>query len=200
MKRYAQTGSAICPVLLSLLLILGIATVFWPVSGYKFLNFDDNVYVTDNVNVCRGFTWESVRWAFTTTEAGFWHPLTWLSLMGDCALYRLNPGGYHWTNVLFHIASTLLLFFLLRRMTGSLYRSGLVAALFAVPPLQFEKSIDHFERALQLQPDYANAHYYLALVFIRQGLSGEARRHYQRAVQINPAYGSGQMQADFFKR
>ena len=129
---------AYAPILLSFLLILGIVTVFWPVPGYEFLNYDDDIYVTDNVHVCGGMSWENVKWAFGTIEAGFWQPLTWLSLMLDYEIFHLNAGGYHWTNVLFHIANTLLLFFVLRRMTGALWKSGLVAALFAVHPSHVE--------------------------------------------------------------
>ncbi len=126
------------PIILSLLLVLSILLVFCPVSDYEFLNFDDNIYVTDNVHVCGGLSWESVKWALGATEAGFWHPLTWLSLMLDNEIFHLNAGGYHWTNVLLHIANTLLLFFVLRRMTGALWRSGFVAALFAIHPLHVE--------------------------------------------------------------
>ncbi len=122
----------------SLLLILGIVVVFGSVASHDFLNYDDNIYVTANINVCRGLTWENMQWAFTAMEAGFWHPLTWLSLMSDYELYRLSAGGYHWTNVLFHIASSVLLFFTLYRMSGALWRSGFVAALFALHPLNVE--------------------------------------------------------------
>lgn len=126
------------PLLFSLLLVLGIVIIYGPVSHHEFLNYDDNIYVTSNANVCQGLTWANVRWAFSATEAGFWHPLTWLSLMADYTLYRLNAGGYHWTNVLLHAASSLLLFFCLYRVSGALWRSGLVAALFACHPLNVE--------------------------------------------------------------
>jgi len=126
------------PLILSLSLILIILIIFYPVSGFEFLNYDDDIYVTDNIRVRGGLQWENVQWAFITIEAGFWHPLTWLSLMLDHEIFRLNAGGYHWTNVLFHIANTLLLFYVLRRMTGTLWRSGCVAALFAIHPLHVE--------------------------------------------------------------
>jgi len=124
--------------LLCLLLIAAILSVFWQVQYHSFINYDDNVYVTQNRNVQSGLSQESVLWAFTATDAGFWHPLTWLSLMFDYKLYRLNPAGYHWTNVIFHIANTLLLFLALNRMTGAIWQSGFVAALFAVHPLHVE--------------------------------------------------------------
>ena len=124
--------------IVSIILILLILTVYWPVQHYEFLNFDDQVYVTDNLHVRSGLSWQNVFWAFRSTDAGFWHPLTWLSLMMDHQLYLMNAGGYHWTNVLFHVGSTLLLFMVLHRMTGAVWRSGFVAALFAIHPLHVE--------------------------------------------------------------
>jgi tetratricopeptide (TPR) repeat protein len=88
--------------------------------------------------VLAGLTWDGVIWSFSTLEAAFWHPLTWLSLMADSELYGMNAGGYHWTNVLLHLANTLLLFLVLSRMTGAVWRSGFVAALFALHPLHVE--------------------------------------------------------------
>ena len=121
-----------------MILVVCVLIVFWPVSGHDFVNYDDDLYVTDNIRVCGGLTWDNVKWAFSATEAGFWHPLVWLSLMVDFSLFRLNAGGYHWTNVLFHIANTLLLFVVLHRMTGALWRSMIVAILFAIHPLHVE--------------------------------------------------------------
>lgn len=125
-------------ILISITLVIMTLLIFWRVQHFEFLNYDDQIYVTDNAQVRQGLTFESVKWAFTSDEAGFWHPLTWLSLMLDYELYRLNPGGYHWTNLLFHIASTILLFWGLNRMTGEVWCSGFVAALFAVHPLHVE--------------------------------------------------------------
>ena len=76
-----------------------------------------------------GLTWPGIVWAFQSGDAANWHPLTWISHMLDCQLYGLNPGGHHLTNLLFHIANTLLLFLWLERLTGALWRSALVAAL-----------------------------------------------------------------------
>ena len=112
--------------------------VFWQVNHFEFLNFDDDVYVTDNVHVQAGLTPQGVLWAFTTTDAEFWHPLTWLSLMIDADLYGRNAGGYHLTNLILHVLAALLLFSLFHRMTDALWRSALVAALFAVHPLHVE--------------------------------------------------------------
>ena len=123
-----------------ILLLLAAATlaVYWQARGHDFIAFDDDLYVTENSNVQNGLTWRGIKWAFTTTQAYNWHPLVWLSHMLDFRLYKLNPAGHHFTNVLFHIANTLLLFLVLNRMTGSLWRSGFVAALFALHPLHVE--------------------------------------------------------------
>lgn len=120
--------------------VLAIVTfaVFGQVYSYDFINVDDNVYVTENSHVKSGITPANVAWAFGTTDAEFWHPLTWLSLMFDYYLYGLNAGGYHMTNLILHILSTLLLFWLFSRMTGEIGLSAFVAALFALHPLRVQ--------------------------------------------------------------
>src|SRR5208337_3907005 len=112
--------------------------VFWQVNQYGFVNFDDYVYVIENDHIQSGITPDGFRWAFSTTYAEFWHPLTWLSLMFDYQLHGLNAGGYHVTNLILHILSTLLLFWLFNRMTKALWRSAFVAALFALHPFHVE--------------------------------------------------------------
>ena len=124
--------------LICLILVLTAVTVFWQVRNHEFINLDDSKYVTENRHVQNGLTLNSMIWAFTTTQVANWHPLTWLSHMLDCQLYGLNPKGHHLTNVFLHLLNTLLLFFILQRMTGALWRSGLVAALFALHPLHVE--------------------------------------------------------------
>jgi len=124
--------------LIYLLLVLTTVTVFWQVRNHEFINLDDSKYVTENRHVQNGLTLDSMIWAFTTTQVANWHPLTWLSHMLDCQLYGLNPKGHHLTNVFLHLLNTLLLFFILQRMTGALWRSGLVAAFFALHPLHVE--------------------------------------------------------------
>lgn len=126
------------PALLSFLLIVCVAVIYWPVQNYQFLIYDDQIYVTGNIRVRDGLTWDNFLWAMRSMEAGFWHPLTWISLMLDSSLYRMNAGGYHWTNVLLHIGAALLLFSALYRMTGAVFRSFFVAALFAIHPLHVE--------------------------------------------------------------
>ena len=118
------------PVLvISLLLTLAIVVIFWRLPGHDFITIDDNVYVTDNSYVAAGLTAESIKWAFTTMRAEFWHPLTWLSLMADTQIFGDSPGGYHITNLGLHIINTLLLFYFLRKATGKDWQSGFAAAL-----------------------------------------------------------------------
>jgi tetratricopeptide (TPR) repeat protein len=119
-------------------LAVAMLAVFWQVNQYDFFDLDDPVYVTQNSHVQSGITLDGLRWAFSTTYAEFWHPLTWLSLMLDYQLFGLNAGGYHLTNLILHIMSALLLFWLFNRMTGSIWRSAFVAALFALHPLHVE--------------------------------------------------------------
>jgi tetratricopeptide (TPR) repeat protein len=125
-------------LLVCVLLILATLAVYWPVHKYDFVHYDDDDYVTDNQNVQRGLTWQSIKWAFTTSHASNWHPLTWLSHIIDCQLFGANAGYHHLVNLLFHIANTLLLFIVFNRMTKALWPSAFVAALFALHPLHVE--------------------------------------------------------------
>ena len=126
--------------------ILGVcvllAAAVWIVFGqtlhFGFINYDDPVYVSENAGIIRGLSWQGIAGLFTHTVAANWHPLTMLSHMLDCQFYGLNAGGHHVTNVLLHSASAILLFLLLREMTGSIWRSAFVAAVFAVHPLHVE--------------------------------------------------------------
>ena len=125
-------------LLISLFLIMVIVIVYIQVGTFDFVDFDDNLYVTENNYVKKGLAVEGFVWAFTTSHAGNWHPVTWLSHMLDFELYGLNPSGHHFTNIAFHIANTLLLFFILFSMTEALWKSAFVAVLFAVHPLHVE--------------------------------------------------------------
>jgi Flp pilus assembly protein TadD len=107
-------------------------------DAYEFLNLDDPLYVSRNPQVQAGLTPGGVAWAFTTYHADNWHPLTWLSLELDGQFYGLHPAGYHLTNVLLHVAAVLLLFAVLRSLTGAVWRSAVVAALFGLHPLRVE--------------------------------------------------------------
>ncbi len=126
------------PVLVGLALCIATAATYWPVTNYPFINYDDPIYVTENPHVLAGLTWQNIAWAFTTAHASNWHPLTWLSLMLDRELYGDWPGGFHLTNLLLHTANALLLFWLLSSITGTLWRSAVVAGLFALHPLHVE--------------------------------------------------------------
>ncbi len=112
--------------------------VYWPALTCNFINYDDNKYVTENPYIRAGLTLDSLRWALTSPYAANWHPLTWLSHIVDCQLFGLTPQGDHLVNLVFHIANSLLLFGVLKRMTGALWRSAVVAALFALHPLHVE--------------------------------------------------------------
>jgi hypothetical protein len=112
--------------------------IFMPLLFNGFIDYDDHPYVTENPYVRSGLTARSVWWAFTTSHSYNWHPLTWISHMLDVQLYGLNPSGHHLTSVLFHIANSLLLFAILKKMTSAFWRSLCVAILFAVHPLHVE--------------------------------------------------------------
>jgi protein O-mannosyl-transferase len=113
--------------------------VYSPTFHYPFVRYDDPAYVYENPHVQAGLTADGARWAFTTFDCGNWHPLTWLSLQLDAQLYGgLNAGAFHRTNVLLHAANAVLLFLVLSRMTGAVWRSAVVAGLFALHPLRVE--------------------------------------------------------------
>jgi len=126
-------SSALC-----LLLAATTFALYFSVTQFDFVNYDDPKYVTENPQVRSGLTWAGVAWAFTTLHASNWHPLTWLSHMLDVQVSSLNPSGHHLTNLVLHIANSCLLFLLLRRMTRADWSSAFVAALFAWHPLHVE--------------------------------------------------------------
>lgn len=117
---------------------LGTAALYWPIINHPFILYDDEQYVTGNTHITTGLSWTNFTWAFTSGEAANWHPLTWLSHQLDCSLFGLKAGGHHLINLLFHVVNTLLLFVFLRGATGTVWRSALVAALFAWHPLHIE--------------------------------------------------------------
>ncbi|MGH9499254.1 MAG: tetratricopeptide repeat protein [Terriglobales bacterium] len=125
-------------LILSLLLVVATLALYNPVIHHPFVNFDDDRYVTDNVHVQGGLHWSTVHWAFTTFDEANWHPLTWLSHALDCQLFGLNPAGHHYINVLLHALNVVLLFWVLWRATGATVRSWMVAALFALHPINVE--------------------------------------------------------------
>jgi len=119
-------------------LVVSTLVVYWQILYSDFVNFDDPIYVTENAHVKTGLTRENVVWAFTSDDVSYWHPLTWLSHMLDCELYGLRAGMHHLTSLILHIANSLLLFLVFKRMTGTLWRSGFVAALFALHPFNVD--------------------------------------------------------------
>ena len=114
-----------------------ILAVYWEVQYHEFVNYDDGRYITENKHI-RDFSKENLIWAFTSSYAANWHPITWLSHMLDIRLYGLNPKGHHLTSLVLHIANSLLLFLVFARMTGSIWRSCFVASIFAFHPINIE--------------------------------------------------------------
>jgi len=125
-------------VLVCIFLIVATFCIYSQIQDHEFINFDDDKYITHNLNVQAGLTSESFKWAFTTSHPPYWHPMTWLSHMLDYQLYGLHPKGHYLTNLFLHISSVLILFIVLLRMTGALWQSGFVAAMFALHPLNVE--------------------------------------------------------------
>jgi Flp pilus assembly protein TadD len=120
------------------LLALAVGLIFGQTTRHEFVNFDDDQYVYENPQITHGLTVRGTVWVFTHIHSANWHPLTGLSHMLDCQIYGLDAGGHHLTSVLLHAATAILLFLVLRQMTGRLWPSALVAALFAVHPLRVE--------------------------------------------------------------
>jgi tetratricopeptide (TPR) repeat protein len=120
------------------LLAASVLAIYGQVRTHQFLAFDDPDYVTQNQHIRDGLSMAGVRWALTATHAHNWHPLTWMSHMLDTQLYGLEPAGHHLTNVLIHILNACLLFLVFKTMTGAVWRSAFVAALFAAHPLHVE--------------------------------------------------------------
>ncbi len=177
--------------LIAVLLVLVTIALYWPATRCDFVNFDDDLYVTSNVHVQNGLTLESIKWALWNPVASNWHPLAVLSHMLDCQISGLNPRGHHLTSVLLHALNTVLVFLFLRRLTGALWRSVLVAALFGWHPLHVESVAWVAERkdvlstcfglvSLIFYARYAQAkirnaecgmrNYWLALLFFALGL------------------------------
>lgn len=123
-----------------LFLTVSTLLIYWPVKDFDFINYDDPLYTTGNNQVQKGLTWESIVYAFTqsTEKANYWIPLVWLTHIIDYELAGLNPGRFHLTNLFFHIINVILLFAVCCKLTGAIWRSGFVAALFALHPIHVE--------------------------------------------------------------
>ncbi|MBN2574280.1 MAG: tetratricopeptide repeat protein [Deltaproteobacteria bacterium] len=131
----SRTGKAL---LAALLLALAVSATFAAAVGNGFVNYDDDVYVTENVHLRQGLGPAGVAWAFSSSMASNWHPLTWLSHMLDYQLYGLRPWGHHLTSVVLHVGNALLVFALLLRLTGAMGRALVVAAIFGLHPLHVQ--------------------------------------------------------------
>ncbi len=134
----AHMRSPYASLFVCLLLALAVVAVFGQTANFNFVNYDDDQYLYANTHVAKGLTPSNVIWAFTSFDASNWHPVTWISHITDCQLYGLNPGKHHLTNVFIHAFTSILLFLLLRQMTGRFWPSALVAFLFAIHPLRVE--------------------------------------------------------------
>jgi tetratricopeptide (TPR) repeat protein len=138
----AESGSTssklASPITICFLLTLVTLAVYWLAALNGFVNYDDPDYVTSNAHVRGGLKWQNFLWAFSSGHASNWHPLTWLSHMLDWQCFGGKASGHHLTSVVFHLANTLLLFLVLRQMTGAQWRSAFIAALFALHPLHVE--------------------------------------------------------------
>ena len=126
------------PYAVYLVLIFATLAVFHQLPSHDFVNYDDDLFVYENPQVQNGFSKEGVIWAFTSFSPDYWKPLSWLSHMLDCELFGLRPGMHHLTSLLLHVANSVLLLLVLSRMTGALWPSSFVAALFALHPLHVE--------------------------------------------------------------
>jgi tetratricopeptide (TPR) repeat protein len=133
-----ETKSHTIRLLIILVLLLAVYGIYGQILGHEFNNYDDELYITRNSLVLDGLHWENIIAAFFDTHVGHWHPITWLSHMSDVELYGLRAGGHLLTNLLLHLLNTVLLFLLLERLSGALWRSFLVTCLFAVHPLHVE--------------------------------------------------------------
>jgi protein O-mannosyl-transferase len=125
-------------VIFCLLLVAATLAFYNPVVRDQFTDFDDSVYILKNAQVQSGLTWNTLKWSFMTFHAGYWHPVTWLSHALDCQIFKLNPAGHHYINLLLHAANAALLFLLLCRATGLTWPSLIVGALFALHPINVE--------------------------------------------------------------
>ncbi|MGA8154531.1 MAG: tetratricopeptide repeat protein [Terriglobales bacterium] len=125
-------------MVLCLLLVVATLAAYNPVNRNGFVNFDDDHYITNNPHVTAGLSWDTVKWAFSNYYEANWHPLTWLSHALDCQLFGLNPVGHHYTNVFLHAVNAMLLFWVLQAATRKAWPSFMVAALFALHPVNVE--------------------------------------------------------------
>lgn len=125
-------------ILICVVLASAVFVAFAGVRNNDFVNYDDDSYISENPHVQKGLNLESITWAFTTIHTGYWHPLVWLSHIIDCSVFGLRPAGHHLVSAGFHIINVILLFLLLKAMTGSIWPSAFVAAIFGLHPVAVE--------------------------------------------------------------
>jgi tetratricopeptide (TPR) repeat protein len=135
-KSYVAARRA--DLLICFFLVMVTLAAYWQVRDHAFVTYDDDEYVSNNQQVQDGLTLKGIRWAFSFNDVSYWHPLTWLSHMLDWKLYGPQPGMHHTTNLIFHILNALLLFMLIQQMTGARWQSAMIAAIFALHPLNVE--------------------------------------------------------------
>jgi tetratricopeptide (TPR) repeat protein len=170
--------------LLAALLGLGTLALYWPATQHAFVNYDDDLYVTGNIHVQKGLTWEGLRWVCGNLVCGNWHPVTMISHLVDCQLYGLRPWGHHFTSIGLHALNAMLLFLWLSRLTGARWRSAGVAALFAWHPLHVESVAWVAERKDVLSTGFG----LLALLFYTGYARGGQTRNQELATK--PGGGS----------
>src|SRR6184192_1434886 len=140
-------------LLISLSLVAITIAIYWPVQNYGLIGFDDPEFDQLKPEITQGLTWHGLRWAFSNPVAANWHPITTVSHMLDCQLFGRNLGAHHFVSVGIHAANSALLFLLLAQMTGAIWRSALVAAIFAWHPLRVESVVWIAERKDVLSGD-----------------------------------------------
>jgi len=137
-RKTEDRGQRGWTLLICIVLAAATLVAFEQVRNNDFVNYDDELYITDNAFVRGGLNAQSIAWAFTSRRGGNWHPFTWISHIIDCAVFGANPGRHHLVSVAFHIANVVLLFLILKKVTGALWRSAFVAAIFGLHPLAVE--------------------------------------------------------------
>ncbi len=170
--------------MLGLALALVTLAVYWQVGAHDFVNFDDRGYIQENLHVSTGLRFSNIAWAFTSLEVANWHPLTWLSHMLDVQLYGLNAGGHHISSVVIHAAAAVLLLLLLYRLTGAVWQSALVAALFALHPMHVESVAWVAERK-----DVLSAFFWFLTLLLYAGYASTRRRSYYLLTLLSFALG-----------
>jgi len=171
-------------ILPPLLIVLATLAAYGPLHENLFVAYDDPEYITDNAQVLRGLSWEGVAWAFTGIHERNWHPLTWISHMIDVTLFGLDPAGHHLVSLGLHLANALLLFAILKALTGARWRSVAVALLFSVHPLRVESVAWAAERK-----DLLCALFFLLAILAYHGYV--RRPGWRRALAVGCAFAAG---------